>query len=245
MIKIAHFSDVHANLPAFNAFLADLDSREVDAVYCLGDLVGYNVWPNEVINAVCSRGIPTICGNHDIKVKKLDSCSDLSSSGKDYAYHIIGQEERGYLNALPAYIRLSIGDSKLLLVHGSPASVNEYLTEHLDETYLKSVLLDADATILCFGHTHIPYHRIINTGTAAAPDLRHLINTGSAGKPKDGNPQGCYVILTIREDLSKGQDRNQIKVEFVRFNYNIEEAAKAIENSPLPDSFADCLRKAE
>ena len=62
---IALFSDIHANLPALEAALADIDSRKPDAIYCLGDLVGYNIWPNEVINLIRKRGIPTIAGNYD------------------------------------------------------------------------------------------------------------------------------------------------------------------------------------
>jgi predicted phosphodiesterase len=70
-MRIALFSDVHANLPAFEAFLADLDSRKVDAVYCLGDLIGYNIWPNEVITEIRRRGIAMLAGNHDQKTKGL------------------------------------------------------------------------------------------------------------------------------------------------------------------------------
>lgn len=80
-MRIALFSDIHANLPAFEAFLRDLDSKKPDAVYCLGDLVGYNIWPNEVIAEIRNRGIAAIAGNHDVKVKTLSA----DSSGKNYA----------------------------------------------------------------------------------------------------------------------------------------------------------------
>jgi diadenosine tetraphosphatase ApaH/serine/threonine PP2A family protein phosphatase len=73
-------------------------------------------------------------------------------------------------------------------------------------------------------------------------DIRHAINIGSVGKPKDGDPRGCYVILTLHENTSK-KGKDSITVEFVRFDYDIELAAKAIENSPLPDEFADMLRR--
>ena len=74
-MKIALFSDIHANLPALEAFFADVDSKELDAIYCLGDLVGYNIWPNEVINEIKRRKIPTITGNYDFGIgRNIDEC---------------------------------------------------------------------------------------------------------------------------------------------------------------------------
>jgi predicted phosphodiesterase len=96
-MTIALFSDIHANLPAFEAMLADLDSRRPDAVYCLGDLIGYNVWPNEVIAEIRKRGIATLAGNHDLKVKYLPtSAPDLNDGGKSYAYHLVRPENKTY-----------------------------------------------------------------------------------------------------------------------------------------------------
>jgi predicted phosphodiesterase len=106
-MTIALFSDVHANLPAFEAMLLDIDSRKVDAVYCLGDLVGYNVWPNEVIAEIRKRDIATLAGNHDVKVKNLASTLENTlEPGKNHAYHLITASGREYLNMLPAHIQL-------------------------------------------------------------------------------------------------------------------------------------------
>jgi predicted phosphodiesterase len=99
-----------------------------------------------------------------------------------------------------------------------------------------------DADIMCFGHTHKPYHRILRTETEGAQRFRHAINIGSVGKPKDNDSRGCYVLLTI-DEKSSISDKNSVKAEFVRFEYDIEKAAKAIEESPLPDEYADMLRK--
>ncbi len=243
-MKIALFSDIHANLPAMEAFLADMDARKPDAVYCLGDLVGYNVWPNEVIAAVRDRGIATIAGNHDLKVSNLKTVDDLELSGKNYAYHIVNSDNREYLSTLSTHIRLTFhtngGQLNLVLVHGSPRSVDEYLLEELDEGYVVELMAEAEADILCMGHTHIPYHRIIER---AHGTFGHVVNIGSVGKPKDNNPMGCYVMLTITEGSSVN-DKNSVGVEFIRFAYDVEKAAKAVEDSPLPDEFADRLRKA-
>lgn len=256
-MKIALFSDIHANLPALEAFFKDADERKPDAIYCLGDLVGYNIWANEIVNEIKSRKIPTITGNYDFnigrmsfddgqpgntgpeKTKNIDSVSFTNS--------IIKPEERKYLRTLPAHIKVEFQLTKdklnLLLVHGSPRKNNEYLFEDYEEKSLLSLMEQADADILCFGHTHKPYHRILHPGTASQNHFRHAINTGSVGKPKDNNPKGCYVMLTIH-DYSSILDKDSIGVEFIRFDYDIEKAAKAVENSPLSNEYADMLRKA-
>ena len=100
----------------------------------------------------------------------------------------------------------------------------------------------ADADIMCFGHTHKPYHRILPTGPGENKDYRHAINIGSAGKPKDGDPRGCYVILTINHNSSI-TDNGSIHAEHIRFEYDVEKAAKAVEESYLPNEYADMLRR--
>ncbi|PSK88997.1 metallophosphoesterase family protein [Taibaiella chishuiensis] len=251
-MKIALFSDIHANLPALEACLADIDSRKPDAIYCLGDLVGYNIWPNEVINMIRQRGIPTIAGNYDFGIGRTsDDCGcayktdEEKAMGKvsiSYTNEIVQPEERAYLRTLPAHIKVEfqLNEDKfnLLLVHGSPRRINEYLFEDRDEKSMLRIMEQADADIMCFGHTHKPYHRVL---ASSGTHYRHAINLGAAGKPKDGNPQGCYVMLTIN-DHSTIKDKDSILVEFIRFDYDVERAAKAVEDSPLPDAYADMLR---
>lgn len=243
-MKIALFSDIHANLPALEAMLKDLDTRSVDAVYCLGDLVGYNVWPNEVIAEIRKRNIATLAGNHDLKVKKLVTTDQsLSEPGKNYAYHLIDADGRKYLTTLPAHIRLEfkLNDDALniVLAHGSTRSVDEYILEDTDETYILEMMSEARADIVCVGHSHRPFHRIFSSEQR----FKHVINIGSVGKPKDGNPMGCYVVLNIHENSSTTVE-DKVEVEFCRFAYEVERAAKGIEDSHLPDEFADRLRKA-
>jgi putative phosphoesterase len=243
-MKIALFSDIHANLPAFEAMLKDMDNRKPDAVYCLGDLVGYNIWPNEVIAEIRKRCIATLAGNHDAKVKKLVTTPEsLNETGKNYAYHLISTENREYLATLPAHIKLEFqlnsDNLNIVLAHGSTRSIDEYILEDFEPGYIAVMMNEANADILCVGHSHKPYHRIVE----AENGYKHVINIGSVGKSKDGNPDGCYVILTINENSSV-TDKETVSVEFVRVAYDVEKAAKAIEDSLLPDEFSDRLRKA-
>src|SRR6201985_895610 len=103
-MKIALFSDIHANLPALEAFFASIDQKKPDSIYCLGDLVGYNVWPNEVIRVIRVRGIPTIAGNYDFGIgRSSDDCGcayktdqekEMGSVSISYTNSVVGEEER-------------------------------------------------------------------------------------------------------------------------------------------------------
>lgn len=252
-MKIALFSDIHANLPALQAFFKDVEERNPDAIYCLGDLVGYNIWPNEVINEIRKRGIPTIAGNYDFGIGRTSNdcgCAyktDLEKANGSisisFTNEIVKDEERRYLRTLPAHIKVEfqLNNDKLnlLLVHGSPRKINEYLFEDREEKSMLRIMHDADADIMCFGHTHKPYHRVLLEDNS---HYRHAINIGSVGKPKDGDPRGGYVMLHINENSSI-KDKNTVQTEFIRFEYDVEKAAKAVEDSPLPNDYAESLRK--
>jgi len=266
-MKIALFSDIHANLPALEAVLADIGTRKPDAVYCLGDLVGYNVWPNEVITEIRRRGIPTIAGNYDFGIGRAsDDCGcayreeQEKANGKvsiAYTNEVVGADERAFLRTLPAHIRLEFDLSNnperlwagqeflnLLLVHGSPRRINEYLFEEREDKSLLYLLQKFNADVLCFGHTHKPYHRILTEATETGLRYRHAINIGSVGKPKDGDPRAGYVLLSLSE-TSLAEQPEALGVEFVRVEYDVERAAKAVEESPLPDAYAEALRVAK
>lgn len=254
-MKIVLFSDIHANLPALEAFFKDVDVKNPDAIYCLGDLVGYNIWPNEVINEIRKRRIPTIAGNYDFGIgRSVDDCGCAYKTDTEkangaisisFTNEIVNEEERKYLRTLPAHIKVEfqLNNDKLnlLLVHGSPRKINEYLFEDREEKSMLRIMQDADADIMCFGHTHKPYHRVL-VEEEEKDRYRHAINIGSVGKPKDGDARGGYIVLHVN-DSSNIHDKDSIKVEFIRFEYDVEKAAKAVEDSPLPNAYAESLRK--
>lgn len=252
-MKIAIISDIHSNLPALESCLEYIDSIKPDAIYCLGDLVGYNIWANEVIEIIRNRMIPTIKGNYDEGVRQnSDDCGCAYKTEFDkangvlsisYTNEIITPGNRQFLNSLQSHIRIEFQSKdsmmKILLVHGSPRKINEYLFEDRSDENLLKIMNDAGADIMFFGHTHKPYHRIISDGQG---NFKHAINTGSVGKPKDDNPNGCYVMLDIDENSSL-KTSDGINIEFIRFEYDVEKAASAVEQSPLPDVFARMLRE--
>jgi predicted phosphodiesterase len=234
---IAIFGDIHANLPALAAVFEDMDARGLDTRYCLGDLVGYGTFPNEVIQMVREREIPTLMGNYDLGVgndsddcgcaykKEIDKQRGVQSIAWTNAH--TSAENKAYLRALPDRIPVQLGDLKVLLVHGSPRKVNEYLYEDRLDASFERIMNGVDAGVLVCGHTHLPYHKIL-------PGGRQIVNAGSVGKPKDDNPDACYVVLSA--------DNGQLQVEFVRVPYDVEKTAQAIEASDMPDAFAQMLR---
>ncbi len=250
-MRLALFSDIHANLPALESCLASMEEQDPDAVYCLGDLVGYNTWPNEVINEIRKRKIPCIAGNYDHGIgRNSDECGCAYKTEADkamgkisvaYTNAVLGDDERNYLRTLPEHIRLEfkLNDEKLnlLFVHGSPRKINEYLFEDREEKSMLRIMKEAHADILCFGHTHKPFHRILTD----EEKCYHAINIGSVGKPKDNDPRGCYVLISLNESASV-KDPSSINVEFIRFEYDVEKAAKAVESSELPGAYARMLR---
>ncbi len=237
MNQITIFGDIHGNMPALTAVFADIESRNLTNLYCLGDLVGYGTSPNEVIAAIRERGIPAIMGNYDLGVGQ-DS-DDCGCAYTDPTAEALGKrsiawtnahttaENKAFLRTLVDKIPLQLGDLRVVLVHGSPRKVNEYLFEDRPESSLVRLLDMVEADVLVCGHTHLPYHRVLGDG-------RHVINAGSVGKPKDGDPRACYLVL--------GVDDRELQVEFIRVPYDVEAAASAIEASDMPHEYAEMLR---
>jgi putative phosphoesterase len=256
-MKLALISDIHANLPALEAVLADIDARKADQIYCLGDLVGYNTWPNEIVSMIRERRIPTIAGNYDEGVGlNSDDCGCAYKTPEDeargvesimYTNGVVSDGNRAYLRSLPRHLRLTFkagrqSDAKpfdILLVHGSPRRINEYLFEDRPDSSFLRMLQSEDCDLMCFGHTHKPFHRAIEDADSRWGE-RHVVNTGSVGKPKDGDPRAGYVVLDV--DAEREQP---LKADFVRVEYDVEKAARAVEESPLPDAFSEALRVAK
>ncbi len=238
MKQITVFGDIHANMPALTAVFTDIDARGLDHLYCLGDLVGYGTFPNEVIAAIRERHIPTIMGNYDLGVgQDSDDCGcayrtpeakALGERSIAWSNANTSAENKAYLRELVDKISLQLGDLAVVLVHGSPRKVNEYLYEDRPEASLERLLDIVEADVLICGHTHLPYHRVLPSG-------RHVINAGSVGKPKDNDPRACYLLLSITG--------KELSVKFVRVLYDIEQAAQAIEATEMPDEFAQMLRE--
>jgi putative phosphoesterase len=233
-MKLAVISDIHANLHALHAVWEDIEAVRPEAVYCLGDLVGYGAYPNETIDFIRKKDIPTIMGNYDEGVGfDLYDCGcvykdpvkdQLGKKSLQWTQAHTNDENKDYLRKLDLLIRIENAKRNILFVHGSPRKINEYIYADRPQATFERIAKVAGSEVLLFGHTHLPYMKRVS-GVL-------FVNAGSVGKPKDGNPDAGYVILNLGR---------KIDVEFKRIPYDLKAATKAIRACDLPDEFADML----
>lgn len=250
-MRYALISDIHSNLPALEAVLDDVRGPSVDAVFHLGDLVGYAPWPDEVVARIVEEGIPGVAGNYDSTVAvdyKHCGCryedprqEELSHLSYEWTRTHVSPTTRVALGALPFRLDHRPGGGhlsgpKLVLVHGAPTLNTLYWTEDRDDAFCRQMaqrsgLIPGD--IIAFGHTHVPWHRTV--------DGIHFLNTGSVGRPKDGDWRAGYALLEVDPDADPTEG-DHVTVEHLRVPYDVERAARAIFDSELPDAFAHYLR---
>jgi predicted phosphodiesterase len=244
-MRYALISDIHANLPAFQAVYADITRRtDVGAVYHLGDLVGYAPWPNEVVGLIAATGMTGVAGNYDSTVGvdyKHCGCryedprqEELSHLSYAWTRQHVSPKTKAFLAGLPFRIDLlpnggHAAGPRVILVHGTPTLNTVYWGEDRSDDFCLKMASQAGAKagdVLAFGHTHLPWHREVGG--------IHFVNTGSVGRPKDGDWRAGYVLLDV--------GRGAVDVEFVRVEYDVESAIRGIQESELPVDFAEFLR---
>ncbi|GIM33504.1 metallophosphoesterase family protein [Paraclostridium bifermentans] len=243
-MKIAVISDIHSNIYALDAVLADIETKDVDMTVCTGDLVGYGTRPNEVIKTLKKNMILTIMGNYDDAIGNLkivcgcDYPDPKDAEKAGLSMHFTGQtttnKNKEYLRNLPKELIFTFDNKTIRFVHGSTRLINEYLKENSKEA--NEVMSELVENILVCGHTHIPYAKYYGE--------KLLINAGSVGKPKTGNPNANYVIIDIKNEDEISKTPSSVEVEIIEVKYDFEKMANEIEeNEILPNDFARLIRK--
>ena len=198
-MRFAVIGDIHGNIYALEEVYRDIKSKNIDFIISTGDLVGYMMYPNEVIEFLKENKIASIQGNHDkfiAKGKKIEDISlytveDIQKNASEiYTNYLLKDENREFLSNLPDEIRIKKGNFNILIVHGSPRKIDEYLYE--DGENILEISKNLSENIIISGHTHTPYVKEVND--------KYFINAGSVGKPKHGNPNSTYVIVEIKEE---------------------------------------------
>jgi putative phosphoesterase len=233
-VRLAVISDIHGNLHALESVWGDLRTQSPDSVMCLGDLVGYGAYPNQVIDFVRGHAVPVLMGNYDDGVGyDRDDCGCVYQDPVDDA---LGQQSlfwtranvtggrKAYLRSLPFDLRGMYSGRLVRFVHGSPRKINEYLYEDRPQSVFEHIARVADCDVLFFGHTHLPYQKQVGQTL--------FVNAGSVGKPKDGDPRAGYLIADFEPKL---------EITLRRVTYDVAAAARAVRESGLPTHFADLL----
>jgi putative phosphoesterase len=232
---LAVFSDVHGNLPALEAVLADVERRMIPDVICLGDLVGYGPFPNEVAAFIRDRAIPTIMGNYDQGigfstgdcgcVYRTDDQRAEGAASLAWTEAAASDATRAFLRTLEDRLILETEAGEVLAVHGSPRRINEYLFEDRPQAAMERMAAADPYRAILFGHTHIPYVREVS-GTA-------FVNVGSGGRPRDGDWRACYAMVEPAASTTA-----RLAVEFVRVEYDYGRLARALGETTLITAFA-------
>lgn len=230
-MRIAFLSDIHANLPALEATLEAIDALKPDSVYCLGDLVGYNYWAEEVCQIIRNRAIPTIMGNHDEYQSQLIEEGDKSNKG--LTRDLLSTSSVDFLSSLPKTIDLTFEvhqkPFRIKMVHGSVYRINEYIRKDYPVDELFGMLPETD--LLFCAHTHLPYYREIEKEGIK----KYVINTGSVGRPKDGDPRACFCMLEI--------NKNGIVPAFHRVEFDLDKAVSGVSLGGFEPSLIQKMRE--
>jgi predicted phosphodiesterase len=241
MIQIAVFSDVHGNLPALEVVLKDIEARGIHQKFCLGDLVDFAPWGNEVIEKIRSLNILCLMGNHDeriafdIPVVPLSKHSEEETEARfiaiDHSKKYITKENKKFLSELPFHLKLNYKVGKkhwdIQLVHSSLSSNDTYLYESEEDEIFIRMLKESQSDVIVMGHTHLSFKKQFENNTWA-------INCGSMGRSKEENRLASYLVLTL--------DEEKITPEIVQLSYPLEETIRGIEESDIPDYYASFLK---
>ncbi|MGA7161792.1 MAG: metallophosphoesterase family protein [Bacteroidota bacterium] len=222
-MKYAIISDIHSNLEALQKALAIIDDKKVDEIICLGDVVGYGANPNECVDIIRSRCSTFVLGNHDEAALDPLSPRDfnpIAQKAVEWTAAHLTNESKSFLSSLPMVAK----KENIFLVHSSPSSPElwDYVITADDAV---AAMHHFEEKICFIGHTHIPgIFSPIGRSKSVSRNEQHLVNVGSVGQPRDGNPMLAFGVF----------DSTAWTYELIRAEYNIEGASEKILKAGLP-----------
>ena len=222
-VKVALISDVHSNLVALDAVLADIDAIGVEQIVSAGDIVGYYPYPNETIERFRSRNIRSILGNHDRAVIRINpvGMNKMAAEAVLWTSKHVSADGVDYLRDLKARMQVRMGPHLAGIYHGSPRDDDEYLYE-VDAG--PELLEMCECDLLVVGHTHIPFIKTLGSGT--------IVNSGSVGQPRDGDRRASYVLY----------DGDSEVFQIRRVEYEVEVVDQEVQRVGLPKFLGERLR---
>jgi predicted phosphodiesterase len=238
MERLAVFGGVYSNHHALAAVLADIRRRGADLTWCLGDLGGFGPHPDRAADLLRAAGVPMLRGNYDDAVgHDRADCACGYTDPRDRRFAQLSYDytaarthagHKAWMRDLPERQRLVIGGRRLLLCHGSPRRVNEFLWESAcSDAFLEWLCREHDADLLLCTHTGIPWHRALPSGA-------QVVNVGAIGRPaNDGYPEVWHAALELGAEVG---------VELRRVAYDWEALAREMEEETLPAEFVATIR---
>ena len=237
--RIAVFGGVYSNHRALRATIADARARRAEALFCLGDLGAFGPYPDRVFPLLIDNDVRAIRGNYDDSIARgLDDCqcgytdpSDNYFARLSYRYTLENTSPRWreWMGKLPEHVRVQLGEREVLMCHGSPRRMNEFLWESTTPThFLEKLCADHDADVILATHTGLHWSRRLSGG-------RLFANVGAIGRPaNDGRTEVWYALLSI--------DGSTPEVEFVPLAYDHEALAGEMAEEGLPQEFIETIR---
>ena len=235
-MTIAIISDIHGNLEALEKVIQYISENDIDELICLGDIVGYGPNPNECVDLVRKNAKHSIMGNHDYAAIGLADISYFNDYAKISTYWTrekMTEENFNYIKDLP----FEVNNEKYTAVHASP--VNPSLWQYiLSESEAKKQFKAFDQNLCFIGHSHVPItfwnnHYTRDDYIKLEQDYQYIVNVGSVGQPRDGDPRSCFVIYDMQEN----------SVRYVRLDYEIQKTYNKITTAGLPIFLAERLLK--
>ncbi len=223
MIQVGVLSDIHSNIDALSAVLEDMKKRDINIVLCSGDIIGYHTFPEETVKLIKNEKIIAIRGNHDNDVINKQFNITRSPDIFRFTYDNLSDESLQWLEDLPKTLEVTLEGVSILMSHGSPSDIEEYLYEGSSEALEYAAACESD--ILISGHTHLPWVQELE-GTL-------FVNSGSVGKPKIGRPVATWAQITVEGTLAAAEIRE--------VTYDVDRVASAAENAGF-DRYAEALR---
>jgi diadenosine tetraphosphatase ApaH/serine/threonine PP2A family protein phosphatase len=238
-MRIAVVSDIHANLHALESVLADIELESVDELWCLGDIVGYGPKPNECCDVIRGRAAISLCGNHDLASLGLLDVAEFSgdaATAAQWTSGVLGEEQRTWLGSLSPLAHRDGAE----LFHASPRDpVWEYVLS--EEVALLALQATTEPFVLV-GHTHVALALALDDDridgglapggiTVELDARRFLLNPGSVGQPRDGDPRAAWLLVDTGAGIAG----------FRRVTYPIEETQEEMRDAALPETLAGRL----
>lgn len=243
-MRTAVIADIHANLEALTAVLGRIKTLKADETVCLGDMVGYNANPNETLDILRSEKVKCILGNHDTcaaGMEEPDNFNSLARAAVLWTRAQLTEENRRFLVSLPREERIR----DFFMFHGSIHDTNRYILYRDDavDAFRSLAVLPGPLSIGFFGHTHVRTVLIDRQGILSTSlshedlelfsDKRYLINPGSVGQPRDGDPWAAFLVY----------DDQDHRVTFHRVEYDIRLCQEKIIRAGLPPQLAERLER--